>query len=235
MLKFQQREKMMKKYFEVLRKCPLFDGIADNDMTEMMGCLEMRKETYKKERIIFAEGDMAKYLGIVLSGMVQIIRIDYDGNRSIAATIEPPQIFGESFACAGVVLPVDVVAGSDTEILLMDAHRIAASCGTACRFHQQLIFNLLRITAAKNLMFHQKLEVTSKRTTREKLMTYLKLQAKAHHSRHFYIPLNRQELADYLEVERSGLSAEISKLRKENVIKCRKNEFTLIKGDGNGE
>lgn len=225
----------MEKYFEVLHKCPLFDGIAVDDLTAMTKCLEMRKETYKKDRIIFAEGEPAKYIGIVLSGMVQIIRIDYDGHRSIAATIEPSQIFGESFACAGVVFPVDVVAGSDTEILFMDAGSLTISCVNACRFHHQLIFNLLKITASKNLMLQKKLEVTSKRTTREKLITYLKLQAKAHHSSRFSIPLDRQGLADYLEVERSGLSAEIGRLRKERVIECRKNEFALLKGDGNEE
>ena len=145
------------------------------------------------------------------------------------ANIEPPQLFGEAFACAGLKsLPVDAVAAADTKILLLDAQRIARPCGNACPCHGQTILNLLHIVAKKNLVLHQKIEITSKRSTREKLMTYLLLQAKNAKSHTFTIPYDRQELADYLEVDRSGLSAEISKLRNEKVLECRRRTFTLL-------
>ncbi len=219
----------MKNYFNILRKCPLFNQIDDKSLNEMLDCLGAKEYSYKKGDTILAEGDKAKYLGIVLKGSVQLIRVDYYGNRSILTNIEPPQLFGEAFACAELQsLPVDVVAAEDTDILLIDAQLIARPCTNAGTFHYQTILNLLHIVAKKNLVLHQKIEITSKRSTREKLMTYLLLQAKKLKSRTFTIPYNRQELADYLEVERSGLSVEISKLRNEKVLECRKSTFTLL-------
>lgn len=219
----------MKDFFDILRECPLFDRIGDESLKEMLGCLNAKERSYKKGDAVFAEGDKAKYLGIVLEGSVQLVRVDYYGNRSILANIEPPQLFGEAFACAGLKsLPVDAVAAADTKILLLDAQRIARPCGNACPCHGQTILNLLHIVAKKNLVLHQKIEITSKRSTREKLMTYLLLQAKNAKSHTFTVPYDRQELADYLEVDRSGLSVEISKLRNEKVLECRRSTFTLL-------
>lgn len=219
----------MKDFFDILRECPLFDRIGDESLKEMLGCLNAKERSYKKGDAVFAEGDKAKYLGIVLEGSVQLVRVDYYGNRSILTNIEPPQLFGEAFACAGLKsLPVDAVAAADTKILLLDAQRIARPCGNACPCHGQTILNLLHIVAKKNLVLHQKIEITSKRSTREKLMTYLLLQAKNAKSHTFTVPYDRQELADYLEVDRSGLSAEISKLRNEKVLECRRSTFTLL-------
>lgn len=229
MLNFQQNGEKMKKSYAILKKCPLFNGIEERDLDAVLGCLGAEEKTYKKGDVILAEGDPAKYLGIVLSGKVQIIRIDYYGNRSILTSVEPPQIFGESFACAGLSeMPVNVIAGEDAGVLLIDARKITESFDSACIFHRRVIFNLLNIVAGKNLVFHQKIEITSKRSTREKLMTYLLFEAKKNGSSTFAVPYDRQELADYLEVDRSGLSAEIGKLRRESVLECRKNKFTLL-------
>lgn len=220
----------MKKYFEILRKCPLFQGIADSDLFMMLECLGARVVQFRKKETIIAEGQPAKYIGIILTGSAQIVRVDYFGNRSIVADIRPPELFGESFACANVsAIPIDVVAAEDTEAMLIDCLRVTQPCGSSCRFHQQMVYNLLKIMATKNLMFHQKIEITSKRTTREKLMAYLLLQAKKNNSTSFEIPYNRQELADYLEVERSGLSVEISKLCRQGIIEAEKKSFKILR------
>lgn len=219
----------MKKYFEVLRRCPLFDRIEDENLIALLDCLGARVEHFGKKYTIIAEGNPAKYIGIVLSGSVQIIQIDYYGNRSIVTGAEPAEVFCEAFACAGVsAIPVTIIANSPCEVMLIDCQRILHSCSNACGFHQQIIFNLMKDLAVKNILFHQKLEITSKRSTREKLMTYLTIQAKKAGSSSFEIPFDRQELADYLEVERSGLSAEISKLRKEGILLSSKKHFELL-------
>lgn len=219
----------MKEYFEILRKCSLFNQIEDENLIALLGCLGARVETFGKKYTIIAEGNPAKYIGIVLSGSAQIVRIDYFGNRSIVSGIEPSEIFGEAFACAEVTsVPVTVIANEPCEIMLIDCFRIMHSCSNSCSFHQQMIFNLMRNLATKNIMFHQKIEITSKRSTREKLMTYLMLYAKKVNSNSFDIPFDRQELADYLEVDRSGLSAEISKLRKEGIIESNRKHFKLL-------
>lgn len=182
-----------------------------------------------KGQSVFREGDPATHVGMVLSGAVRMVREDFYGNRSIVAHIGPAELFGETYACAGIAsLPISVVADEDSQVLLMDCRRITTSCCNACEFHNRMVFNLLRLVATKNLVFDQKIQVTSKRTTREKLMTYLLDQAKLQGGNIFTIPFDRQELADYLEVDRSGLSAEISKLRREGVLESEKNQFVLL-------
>ncbi|MBQ8547887.1 MAG: Crp/Fnr family transcriptional regulator [Lachnospiraceae bacterium] len=222
----------MKKYLSVLQKCGLFAGIDDEQMLTMLSCLGASVRTYKKNQVILAEGDAADRIGVVLLGGVQIVRVDYYGNRSILTELQPGQMFGESFACADVSeIPVNVVATESSEVLLIEAKRILHICSSVCGFHNRLIYNLMKLVATKNLVFNQKLEIISKRTTREKLMTYLVLQAKQQGNNCFTVLFDRQELADYLEVDRSGLSSEISKLRKEGILECKKNRFTLLRQD----
>lgn len=219
----------MKEFFSILERCPLFDGVDSNDLSAMLACLNARVFSYQKNQVIFQEGDPAKYVGIVLTGAAQIVREDYYGNRSIVARIEPAELFGESFACAGVsALPVSVVAADDSQVMLIDCRRLTVSCTSACSFHSRIIFNLLRVVATKNLLFNQKIEITSHRTTREKLMAYLLIQAKQNKSSSFTIPYDRQSLADYLGVDRSAMAVEISKLRKDGIIACEKSHFELL-------
>ena len=222
----------MKKYFEILKKCPLFDGIGEEHLERMLPCLGARVAAFDKKYTILAEGNSARYIGIVLSGSAQIVRNDYYGNRSILSEVQAADVFGEAFACAQVrTMPVSVVADEPCEVMLIDSDHILHTCQNHCGFHQQLIFNLMRDLATKTLLFHQKLEILSQRTTRDKLMTYLTMQAKRAGRSRFTIPFDRQELADYLEVDRSGLSAEIGKLRQEGVLLSRKNEFELLEDE----
>ncbi|MBR3767466.1 MAG: Crp/Fnr family transcriptional regulator [Clostridia bacterium] len=219
----------MKKYFEILQKCPLFEGIEEKDLLALLHCLGAKTEKFDKKYTILTEGKPSKYIGIVLNGSAQIVQVDYYGNRSILSVVEPSQLFAEAFACAEVQsLPVSVIANEPCEIMLIDSRRILYSCANNCAFHQQMIFNLMKDLAQKTLLFHQKIEITSKRSTREKLLAYLGFQAKKEGANSFTVSFDRQELADYLEVDRSGLSAEISKLRKEGILDCRKNYFELL-------
>ena len=219
----------MRKFLNILKKCPLFKGIDDDNLIKMLTCLGARIESFDKKYTIFAEGSPAKYIGIVLSGSVQMTHIDYYGNRSILAEIGTSHIFAEAFACSETTaLPVSVIANEPCEIMFIDCSHILHACSNNCGFHQQLIFNLMKELAIKTLAFHQRIEVTSKRSTREKLLTYLAIHAKKVNSNSFDIPFDRQELADYLEVERSGLSSEIGKLKKEGIIDNHKNHFVLL-------
>jgi CRP-like cAMP-binding protein len=218
----------MKKYLNVMMQCPLFAGISEQNLLTMTSCLGSRVARFEKGETIFAEGEPAWQMGLILSGAAQIVKEDFYGNRTIVARIESAEMFGESFACAQLeAIPVSVVAAETSVIMLMDCQRLLTTCSHSCEFHNRLIFNLLKVVATKNLIFNQKMEILSKRTTREKLMTYLNLQAKHHGHNSFTVPYDRQELADYLQVDRSGLSAEISKLRREGVLECEKNRFIL--------
>lgn len=219
----------MKKYLNILKKCPLFENIEEENLLRMLVCLGARVEYFDKKYTVFSEGSPAKYLGIVLSGSVQTIQIDFDGNRSILGEMNASEIFAEAFACAEVTaLPVSILMNEPGEIMLIECSHILHTCSNHCGFHQQLIFNLMKDLALKTLFFHQRMEITSKRTTREKLLAYLHSQAKKTGSFSFEIPFDRQELADFLEVDRSGLSSEISKLKKEGIIQAEKNKFTIL-------
>lgn len=220
----------MGEYGAVMRACPLFDGIEDGELVKMLGHLDAKRREYPKGGVLFSEGDPAEFLGIVLSGKVQVTRTDYDGNRSVLTSIPPSGMFAEAFVSAGLpVFPVDVTAAEDTVVLLIPARKIMAVRADAQETDCRLLFNLLRIVSRKNLLLHDKIEVISKRTTREKLMAYLSLEAKKHGSRSFRIPYDRQALADYLSVDRSGLSAEIGKLCKTGVLECKRENFRLKK------
>lgn len=219
----------MKKYQNVLKKCALFSHIEQESLYGMLSCLGAEIITAVKNQPVFLEGDTAKYVAVVLSGAVMVVKEDYYGNRSVIGNVAPGELFGETFSCAALdAMPVSVIASADSEIMLLDCKRVLSSCSNACAFHNQIIHNLLRVVALKNMQLNRKLEITSKRTTREKLMAFLMEQAKIHGSRRFTIPYDRQELADYLGVERSAMSAEISKLCREGSITCKKSYFELL-------
>ncbi len=155
----------MKKYTEILKKCPLFYDIEEEKLIAMLSCLNAKVDFFDKKYTIIAEGNPAKYIGIVLSGSAQIIQIDFYGNRSILSNVYPSEVFAEAFACAGIsTIPVSVIANEPSEIMLIDCNHILQTCTNNCGFHQQLIFNLMRDLANKTLIFHQKIEITSKRT-----------------------------------------------------------------------
>lgn len=228
MLKFQQKEEKMKKYSEILKKCPLFSDMDEKDIPVMLACLGAKTDEFDKKYTVMAEGSSAKYIGIVLSGAVQIEQTDFYGNRSILSVVNEGEVFAEAFACSSIeILPVSVIALKQSEIMFIDSTHILHLCKNNCSFHNQLIFNLMKDIASKTVMFHQKIDVISKRSTREKLLAYLSIVSKKEGSPGFYIPFDRQELADFLEVDRSGLSAEIGKLKKEGILDCKKNYFVL--------
>ena len=221
----------MEKYFDLLKDLPLFEDINSQDLSDMMTCLAAKKKAYKKETYIRYEGDPADFIGIVLDGTIQILQDDYNGNRSILSAFGPGHVFAEAFACAAIkALPVSILAATDCTILFLNIQKILYPCTQACYFHSKLIQNLLKIVSRKNMLLNKKLSYVSRKTTREKLMAYLCDQAKENHSLAFTIPYNRQALADYLGVERSALSAEIDKLKKQGILETDRSYFKLTPG-----
>lgn len=219
----------MKEYLDVLKSVDLFRGIETSELQPLLSCLSAKVDHYEKGQTVFFSGESIERFGIVLSGQVQIIQDDYYGNRSILAKTGTGNLFGESFACAEIkTLPVSVIATTECELLFIDCHRLAVPCAKACNFHSRLIQNMLNIVSMKNISLTQKIEFTSKRTTREKLLTYLSTEARKAGSSRFCIPFSRQELADYLSVDRSAMSAELSKLRDDGVLNFHKNQFELL-------
>lgn len=218
----------MEAYYGIFSKCPLFAGISQKKMGEMLGCLNGKITGIAKGDPVFLEGDSARYMGVVLSGAIQVVRDDYYGNRSVLTVVPPGGLFGEAFACAGLeTLPVSAIALQNSTVLLLDCRRVLTGCTHACPFHSRLISNLLQGIAQKNLTLTQKIRYMSRKTTREKLLEFLLDQAKEQGDSEFVIPYDRQALADYLGVERSAMSAEIGKLRKEGLLESSGSRFRL--------
>ena len=207
---------------------PLFQGISTEDIQGMMKCLSAVRRTYRKGEMIFCAGEDAKMMGMVAAGSVEIVHDDFWGNRQIMGTAHVGELFGESYACMPEsVFLVSARAAEDCEILFMEVGRILTTCSPACEFHSRLIHNLLYVLASKNLRLTQKIEHMGQRSIREKVMAYLSFQAEMYHKETFEIPFNRQQLADYLAVDRSALSAELSRMQKEGLIQYEKNRFTI--------
>ena len=219
----------MEAYYEILPQCPLFAGISRQEMPEILDCLDKRVIEVPKGAPVFLEGEPARFVGVVLSGGVQIVRDDYYGNRSVLTVVAPGGMFAEAFVCAGLdALPVSAFAVQSSTVLLLDCSRVMNDC----LFHSRLVYNLLRGMARKNLALTEKIRFMSRKTTREKLMEFLLDQAKRHGSAEFTIPYDRQALADYLGVERSAMSAEIGKLRKDGLIETSGAWFRVAASDG---
>ena len=216
----------MKKIFEIAKHNPLWNGIGFTDFESVLNCLSAKIAEYKKDDVILLSGNSVNFVGMVLSGSVQVIKEDIDGRITILTVLGVSELFGEVFACAGVMQsPVTVLATEDTEVLLMDYKKIISSCSAVCPFHAKLIENMLRIMAYKNLILNQKIEILSKRTTREKLLTFFEIQRGI--AKKFTIPYSREELAHYLCVDRSAMSNELCKMRDEGLIKFHKSTFEI--------
>ena len=168
-------------------------------------------------------------MGVVLTGAVDMIKEDIWGNRTMLVRSYPEDIFGETFACGEDTLSVvTFVAAEDTKVLFLSFCRVMHTCTHACRFHQTLVENMVRLIARKNRELMRKIEVVSKRTIRDKLLAYLSLQAQTQDSPYFDIPLGRVELAEYLCVDRSALTRELAKMKEEGILDYDRNSFRLL-------
>ena len=207
---------------------PLFYGIRPEDRRTMLGCIGYHVGTFRKGDIVGFEEENMKYIGIVLSGAVDMVKEDLWGNKTMLVRICRNEVFGETFACGSDNLSVvTFLVSEDAKVLFLPFNRVMHSCTMACQFHHRLIENMVRVIADKNRDLMRKVEVVSKRTIREKLLAYLSLQAQTQNSRYFEIPLGRVELAEYLCVDRSALTRELAKMKDEGLIDYDRNCFRL--------
>ena len=218
----------MKEYIPVLKRTRLFSGIGDDDIISMLSCLNAKLRIYRKGEYVLRQGEHLSDILVLVKGSLYIQKDDYWGNRSILGHIGVGEIFGEAcIAPESSVFLDDAVAGEDCAVFFFDTRKVMSTCSSACRFHTTVIQNLLFTISGRNRNYIQKLDYLSRRTTREKLTAYLSEEAKKQNSASFTIPFNRQQLADYLSVDRSAMSNELCKMRDEGLLKFEKNHFRL--------
>ncbi len=219
----------MEKYLFVLRNSPFFQGMTDEEIGSVMHCVEATVVKKAKDEYIFRVGDSTETMGLVLSGSVLAIQEDLWGHRNIVSRIGAGESFAEPFAATpGAVLNVSVVASEDCEIMLLHMKRLMQTCATACPHHNKLIRNLVSVMAQRVLNLNNKITHMGKRSSREKILSYLSSESMRQGKLSFDIPYDRQQLADYLCIERAAMSVELSKLQKEGLLKTVKNHFELF-------
>lgn len=218
----------MEEFVPVLKRTKLFSGVGDEDISAMLSCLGARLNRYKKGEYVLRQGEHLSDILVLAKGSLHIQRDDYWGNRSILGNISEGEIFGEAYIApeSGALLN-DVIAIEDSSVFFFDVRRVITTCSSACRFHTIVVQNLFFAVSDKNRGLVQKLDYMSRRTTREKLISYLSEEAKKQNSAEFTIPFNRQQLADYLAVDRSAMSNELGKMRDEGLLEFQKNRFRL--------
>lgn len=197
----------------------------------MLSCLEAEFRNFSRGETIFSIGALTNSLGLVLSGSVLIEQPDFWGNENLISRAQAGQVFAETYACVpDCRMMVHVRAMEDSRILFLNVRQILHTCPSSCAFHSRLIENLLSVLAFKNLNLTRKISHTTPKSIRGRLLSYLSFQAMQQGSRHFSIPFSRQQLADYLCVDRSALSNELSKMRRDGLLTYEKNSFSLNEG-----
>ena len=218
----------MKKYLKILKKSQLFSGVAEDEIEAMLDCLSAELRTYQKGSYVLHQGEYLHHITVLVAGSLLIQKDDFWGNRSIVNKINVGEMFGEAYVAPGSeALLNDVIATEDSAIIFFDVHKILTTCSSACRFYAMVIQNLFYAISVKNRSLEQKLGHMSKRTTREKLLSYLSEQAKKQGTSSFEVPFTRPQLADFLSVARSAMSNELCKLRDVGLLSFERNRFQL--------
>lgn len=211
-----------------LSKTPLFLDISEGEIAELLLCLGAYERKFQKGDVVFRAGSSVDEFGLVASGSVNIVVNLYWGNSIIFGHVGKGEVFAENYAAIpGKELLCDVIACEDTDIIFLNVKHVLTTCRKGCTYHNRIIQNMLRISAQKNLNMSSRMIHTASKSIRERLLSYFSEQALEHGSAHFTIPFNRQQLADYLAVNRSAMSNELSKMQAEGLISYRKNEFIL--------
>lgn len=219
----------MEQYMFILRNSPLFQGMTEEEILSVLHCVNASILHRKKDEYIFRVGDSTESMGLVLRGAMLSLQEDLWGHRNIMHRIGVGEYFAEPFAATpGSVLNVSVVAAEDSEIMLLNMGRLLRTCPNACAYHNRLVQNMVSVMARRVMNLNEKITHMAKRSTREKLLSYLSAESLRQGKFSFTIPYDRQQLADYLCVERAAMSVELSKLQKEGYLKTNRNHFELF-------
>jgi len=219
----------MQGYIEMIKGMPLFEGIRKDDLAPMLKCLGSYTRTYSNNEIIFLESNDISCVGVVLSGTVHMIKDDSLGNTTLFSYIREGELFGETFACGTrIKARVSFRATASTSVLFLPFDKILHSCSMSCVFHHRLTENMVRLISEKNIMLMDKIDITSQKTLRDKILCYLMIQVERGGGPNLVIPLDRSELAEYLCADRSAVSRELSAMARDGLIEYNKNNFHIL-------
>ena len=209
--------------------CRLLKDLGEDGFARICECMHAKELHLRNKETFIVESDPPDRIGIVVTGAVRLTRQRLDGGRNVLETIQPNDTFGTTYVFRDApTMGISMSAVGDTTVILLEIEKITQPCHKVCAAHLQFVKNLLAVMSQKTFSLKQKLRILSQRTIRARLMLFLQIRAKRAKSNEFDIPFDRQALADFLCVDRSALSAELSKLRKERKVESVKNRFTLL-------
>ena len=212
------------------RACRLLKDMSDDEFARICECLHVKELHLKNKETFVRESDPCNHIGIVVMGAVQLSRQRLDGGRAVLETIHENGAFGSTYVFRDAkTMGISISAVGDTVVLLFNTDKIPHPCHKVCSAHMRFMRNLLAVMSQTTFQLKQKLRILSQRTIRARLMLFLQIRAKRAQSNEFDIPFDRQALADFLCVERSALSAELSKLRREGKVESVKNHFRILR------
>lgn len=218
---------------QTLQQCPLFQNLTSDEISHVLECFHTNIKDLVSQTIVFSNGEIVNNIYIVLEGTVEIVKETYNGNRHLMMAVGPSSIFAEGIVCTkNRISPVTVFAKTNAKILYFPYQRIIQMCSNSCSFHTRLIYNMMLLLGEKNYSLNTKLNILLLNGIQEKLAHYLLDQMGNYNSNQFTIPLNRSELAEYLNVSRPSMCRELAILKKEGIIDYQKNTFTIVHRDG---
>ncbi len=219
----------MEKYIPILKKCALFRNIEEKDLDRLLHCLDSQLRSYAAEEYIFLSGDEVNYVGILVSGVIEIMKESLAGNKHIVTFLGPSNMFAEGIVCtANRISPVTVQAKEAAVVLMIPYERIIKSCGNSCSFHVSLIQNMMVVLGERNVTLNRKLELLTLKGMREKIASFLINEVRDKRSNTFQIMLNRSELADYLNVSRTSMCRELARMKEDGLIDYYGSSFKII-------
>lgn len=218
----------MNDYLEDLAQMKLFSGIAPEEIAELLDCLQARRVQYGSGEMIIEEGSRVRKFGVMLSGHARSIKWDTSDRVIILTLLEKGSEIGVLLAAQPEKeSPVSIQAQDNVTVLMIPYDRVLASCARACPKHARLLRNYISIVAEKGLVLHERIDCLLKPTVREKILTYLLRISREQKNDSFQIPLNRNAMSEYLNIERSALSRELSNMKRDGLIDYHLNSFTL--------
>lgn len=207
---------------------PLFKGIGEKELNQMLPCLQAVNKPFTKGSFIILDEEEVQHVCMVLTGTIHMLKEDSSGSYTLLTTVHRGELFGESYSLNMQLSHVSFRAAEDSMIMLFPLNKVIYTCDHTCPFHQRIIRNSFRMITEKNMHLISRLEILSKETLREKILCYLRHESQSQKTSHVQIRMNRTEMAAYLNCNRSAMSRELSKMQREGLLDIDKTVFTLL-------
>ena len=215
-----------------LKNALIFHSMTEKETDEALCALNANEKKYPKGAAVLHSGDTTEQMGLVLEGSVTIENNDIWGNKTILSHVGTGEFFAETYGLlADEPLLVDVVTNEKSRILFLRIGSLRNINISGEPWAYKLISNLLTISMHKNLTLSGRSFHTSPKTIRGRVMSYLNTISLRTGKVQFDIPFDRQQMADYLNVERTALSKELAKMESDGLLRFRKNHFELLAPD----